>query len=181
MTSKAIAEVESVTVYICMGKDITGRHGGTFKELINKKENVMAFQIEYSYRVIKSTWGIAIDIKCSLDIVSRTNVPLKQFHHIQGCIFCQMPEILNDRECNYIKSGIEMMYKEIIDNCDVGKDEAIIIALTNIRYNPCDYQEEGLQAAIIMCLQEMFKNNTIKINTTFDYERKRYCFEYVLI
>ena len=57
----------------------------------------MAFQIEYSYRVIKSTWGIAIDIKGSLDIVSITNVPLEQFHHIQGCIFCQIPEMLNDR------------------------------------------------------------------------------------
>lgn len=49
----------------------------------------MAFQIEYSYRVIKSTWGIAIDIKGSLDIVSITNVPLEQFHHIQGCIFAK--------------------------------------------------------------------------------------------
>lgn len=67
----------------------------------------MAFQIEYSYRVIKSTWGIAIDIKGSLDIVSITNVPLEQFHHIQGCIFCQIPEMLNDRECNYIKLGIK--------------------------------------------------------------------------
>lgn len=108
----------------------------------------------HEYRLLKSTWGIAINIEAHIDRWSRKNV------------LEVMPEVkLTTSEMEWLKKG-----KSYCPYCEV--------VISKIEYNPTDYQEEGLAAALIHIVHESFHLPIPNINVEFDKEKRRYVYEW---
>lgn len=135
--------------------------------------------IEHVYSIRKSSWWINIKI-----IAEIRNCP--NAHFKDGLIkvaegiwlrYANKPLIENEIFCDeylpYFLKGLKIVQTEIKRNSLY--DENLII-INSVQFNPSDFQEEGLTAAIIEWASVAFGFQTPTINVDFDKRRNRYIF-----
>ena len=84
-------------------------------------------------------------------------------------------EIFCDDDLPYLVKGLEIVQKEIIKN-SMYRDTLIIIY--SLQFSLCDFQEEGLIAAIIEWSSKAFSFSPPMINVDFNKEKNRYFFDF---
>ncbi|HEX9059664.1 MAG TPA: hypothetical protein VF941_05765 [Clostridia bacterium] len=131
----------------------------------------------HTYRVIKSSWGIVIDVSGELTSISTydNKSSCKMINSGLWCIITD--ERLSETEKKYLYDGLEMVGKAIASNSSY-KNETLII-INSVTYSFCDYQEEGLTAAIIQWAANAFNFEAPKINVAFNKEHNKYEFNYL--
>ena len=127
-----------------------------------------------SYRIIKSQWGIAIDITGEITLFDKDKE--KGYRKIDDGLWIRIISILKCEEKEYIYTGLKDISKLII-NASPYKNNTLI-RIHAIDYNPCDYQIEGLIPAIYQWISGILTINTPKIETKFNKSLNKYEFIY---
>lgn len=128
-----------------------------------------------SYRIIKSQWGIAIDI--TGEIASLENYKEKEFCiKIDEGLWIRILNAVTCEEEKLIYTGLKKI-SELIKLASPYKFDSLII-FHAIEYNPCDYQTEGLIPAIYQWVSEALKIDTPNIEVRFNKNLNKYEFNY---
>lgn len=124
------------------------------------------------YRFIKSSWGIAIDLVGNHKIVEEKPHNAKL---ITPRIWLELQTAqsnLTEMEVDWIVKGLKAVSGKI--NSKTADSSFILINLTEITFNPCDYQQEGLLCAVIEWASNEFNFDTPEIKIEFDENKNRY-------
>jgi hypothetical protein len=122
------------------------------------------------YRFIKSSWGIAIDIAGNHECFENQPSVGKM---IAPKIWLEIvDDKLNESERNWIEKGLKTVDEKILSKITGSK--SILIKISEVSFNPCDYQPEGLFAAIIEWTSKEFDFEKPKINIEFDKKQNKY-------
>lgn len=125
----------------------------------------------YKYRLLKSSWGIAIDVTARRVAKFSTFVGL---HQITSEIQIQIQQShLTNREIGFILKGLELVALKISSN---SIKYPVYIEIQNLHYNPTDYQEEGLAAAMIGWASQEFNFEEPDLPVYFNNNVNRYIF-----
>ena len=127
-----------------------------------------------SYRIIKSQWGIAIDIVgeiTSLENCIANADSIKIDNGLWIKILCK----LSYEEEQYIYSGFKSISELIINALPYKANTLVIIHA--IEYSLCDYQIEGLIPAIYQWVSGILKINIPKVEVEFNKKLNRYEFD----
>ena len=126
-----------------------------------------------SYRVIKTQWGIAIDIIG--EITSWDNYKEKVFcKKIDDGLWVRILNTLTYDEENFVYAGLKAI-SESINLASPYRFNSLII-FHAIEYNLCDYQPEGLIPAIYKWVSDTLKIDTPKIEARFNIASNKYEF-----
>lgn len=136
---------------------------------------------EHTYFVCKSSWCINITIFAEyvdFDNVSENKNAIKIADGIwlkfadkpinENAIFC-------DDDLPYLIKGLEIVQNQIINRSSY-KNTLIIIG--SLHYSICDFQEEGLTAAIMEWASTAFDFAMPVINVDFQEAENRYVFDF---
>jgi hypothetical protein len=128
----------------------------------------------YEYRVLKSTWGIAIDIEATYKIL-KTEPEIGQKISSRISLNLQVNDyVLLDEEKDWIIKGLKVVCEEIYSR--INNSEYVLIIIHKIDYYPCDYQIDGLASAIIAWASQEFNFISPKIDIEFDKKANKYLF-----
>ena len=86
-------------------------------------------------------------------------------YYINTCKF------LNENEESFLKNGLTRIKDKIHSNSPF---KNTLITIKDIKFNPCDYQESGLEVAIIEWASNIFNFEKPEFNVTFDKTHKKY-------
>lgn len=122
------------------------------------------------YRFIKSSWGIAIDVAGNHEFFENQPSIGKM---IMPTIWLEIvPANLSERERKLIEKGFKAVSKKILSK--ITDSKFILINISEISFNPCDYQAEGLFTAIIEWASKEFNFEKPKISIEFDKNQNKY-------
>ncbi|WP_367391927.1 hypothetical protein [Lewinella sp. LCG006] len=136
----------------------------------------------FEYRLLKASWGIAIDIIG--DIVFFESSPSSK--NIIGAwkgitislkFSDQLKSFLSEPESRFVRHAI-LLKKEVISTkvASVG-ETGILFNLDAIKFNLCDYQLEGIYVAVIKWLESELELEDIEsINPLYNTELNKYEF-----
>lgn len=124
--------------------------------------------VESSYRVLHSSWGIAIDLCGSLV----RNVAGKG-----AKISLQVPQtpILSEAEISFLESGLQRVTPWMESICP---DVRFLVVLSSIRFSLSDYQPEGLEPAIMKWASEVSGFAMPPVSVHFNKVSQKYEFQY---
>lgn len=128
----------------------------------------------YTYRVLKSSWGILISITAETSIgqgADENAVPLGPSVFL---VDATPGRSLSRRAVEMLTVGLHPLAAEIASSVA----EPVRIAVTEIRYNDSDFQEEGLAAAIQGWAIAEFGLAPREIPVIFDRKENRYVFDF---
>lgn len=128
---------------------------------------------KHKYRVIKSSWGIAIDIDGAV-------MSITDFKDKDNCKeiypgiwwFCEMDPLSQGEASHWLLKGLEILYNDILKYSPY-KDGTLII-IKSYWFNMCDFQEEGLVAAIIEWVAKALNFDLPHIDVSFCKDTNRY-------
>jgi hypothetical protein len=131
---------------------------------------------KYSYRLIKSSWGIAIDVtaECtSKSIFCKKNesVVVDICPGLWGVIF---DDRIPKNEVQFIWEGLRHICKSILTKSPYKNDT--LITIHSVEFNFCDYQPEGLAPAIIGWAANALGFDEPELNVVFDKKENKYKF-----
>jgi hypothetical protein len=119
----------------------------------------------YRYRLLKgSTWGIAIDLQATASSLSANPPP--QAEKVVDRLYLQIDlgRPLTEEEVGFLRLGLRLVAAEIA----LRETTPILVRLVALEYNPCDYQPEGLAAAIAGWAAREFSFPESEIPVDFD-------------
>lgn len=137
--------------------------------------------MEAQYYVQKSSWWIyikivaeAVDYHNKQNIydavnvgdglwIAYTDVPL-----IKG-------ELFTEDDLVYLIKGLNMVKDQLRAN---SKYKGTLIVIQSLQYSPCDFQEEGLIAAMMQWCAQYFGFDCPEFKVEFDKNNNRYVFEF---
>lgn len=149
--------------------------------------------IEHKYIVCKSNWAICITIFAEYTDYENVEENSKAIKVADGLwlkfeskpiarndVFGDdyVPSLMKgwcDDYLSYLIKGLEIVQKQIINN-SIHKSTLIII--NSLNFSICDFQEEGLTAAIIEWASKAFDFAPPIINVCFQKENNRYVFDF---
>lgn len=137
--------------------------------------------VEHKYFICKSSWCISIKIFAEYTDFKNTKVNSKAIKVVDGIWlkFADKPMVENEIFCDddlpYLMKGLEIVQKQII-NSSTYKDTLIII--NSLQFSLCDFQEEGLTAAIIEWASKVFGFPKPIISVGFEKEKNRYVYDF---
>lgn len=137
--------------------------------------------IEHTYFVCKSSWCVNIKVIAEYTDFDKMDMNSKTIKVADGIWmkFADKPiadnEIFCDDDLPYLVKGLEIVQKEIIKNSIYSNTLIIIYSL---QFSLCDFQEEGLIAAIIEWSSKAFSFSPPMINVDFNKEKNRYIFDF---
>lgn len=82
--------------------------------------------------------------------------------------------VLNENENQLIEKALNFVAEKIISK--VGNSNYVLIKITDIDFNPCDYQPEGLFCAVIGWASQEFDFAVPNINVEFNKNSNYYSF-----
>lgn len=131
---------------------------------------------KYSFRTIKTSWGIAIDIIA--ECASKNKFPSDSENSIVSIVPGLWGVILDKRlpnnDIQFIWKGLKNISQLILSNSTY-KDDTLII-IHSIDFNFCDYQPEGLTPAIIGWAANSLGFAEPLIEALFDSNENKYNF-----
>lgn len=132
---------------------------------------MMATWRNFPLRILKSSWGIAIDLQARAVLVKN---PPHGLLSASPRVWLDVRSIhLSDVDTNQLVRGLMMIAPAIEDTA---RSEYVIIEVGRVRYTPTDYQPEGMAAAIIGWASEEFGLGSPAIDVYFDKKANRYVF-----
>ncbi len=137
--------------------------------------------IEHTYFVCQSSWCISITIFAEYTDFYNTNEKFNAIKVIDRIWlkFADKPmienEIFCDDDLSYLAKGLRIVQKEIINKSEY-KNTLVIIK--SLQFSICDFQEEGLTAAMIEWASMTFGFQPPTINVDFDKKMNRYIFDF---
>ena len=130
----------------------------------------------YRYRLLKgASWGIAITLtgdSCSAQAVPPGAVPIDGRVWLDLRLGWQPGE----DEIRFLRDGLRLVARNI-QQARPG-ELPILVRLTGLEFNPCDYQPEGLAAAAAGWAAEEFGFAGVDIPAEFDRTRRRYIYSF---
>lgn len=141
----------------------------------------VGLMIENTYFVCKSSWCINIKIIAECTNFDESNVGSSAIKVVDGIWlkFADKPIVENEIFCNddlmYLAKGLEIVQKAIINN-SIYKHTLIVI--NSLQFSLCDFQEEGLTAAIIEWASKAFNFSMPIINVEFQKQNNKYIFKF---
>ena len=137
--------------------------------------------IEHTYFICKSSWCINIKIVAEYTKFNKTDVNRDVINVVDGIWlkFADKPIVENEIFCDddllYLAQGLIMVQKQIIEH-SVYKETLIVI--NSLQFSLCDFQEEGLTAAIIEWASIAFGFSRPVIGVEFQKEINKYVFDW---
>lgn len=135
----------------------------------------------YSYRAYNSSWWVYVKIFAEYVKYDSVDLDSKAIKIADGLWMkfadksMKKGELFYDGDLPYLKRGLEIVNKQIINN-SIYKNTLIIVH--SLEISPCDFQEEGLIAVIIGWAAKAFDFEPPKINVSFKKQENRYIFDF---
>lgn len=128
----------------------------------------------YTYKLRLTAWGVWIRITADARVgedVGSGAVPLGD-----GVFLVDATDgaALGPGKMGMLATGLRRLTPEIAASVS---ERPVTIAVKEIRYNDCDYQEEGLVAAVIGWAVAEFGLPEREVPATFDKDNNRYVYE----
>lgn len=123
--------------------------------------------------MLRSSWGIVVSITAEAlkgEGGSDRAVPLGDDVFL---VDATQGAGLSGDAMDMLGAGLKLLSSEIASTCS---ELPVTIAVRDIQYNDCDFQEEGLAAAIFGWAISEFRLPGREVAVTFDRERNRYVF-----
>ncbi|MGB1250968.1 MAG: hypothetical protein ACPG8W_10170 [Candidatus Promineifilaceae bacterium] len=132
--------------------------------------------ITHSYRLISSSWGIAIDLtgyyvkdsKHSMEAYADATKAKK----IDNDLYVKILPELTEVEASMLAQGLRSISHQL------KSIKPITIVISRLNYDPTDYQAEGLYLAIRGWVGQTFKLELPSIPASFNHEQNRYEFDF---
>ena len=129
----------------------------------------------FFYSVLKSSWGIRIGIEGRL--LPHADYDGESTAVADGVFLASGGgSHLSDGELGILKSGVQRVAPQIVARSPFGK--GTLIELKSVLFDPCDYQEEGLEPAIVEWASDQLAFDAPEYSVEFDKEHNRYIFEW---
>jgi hypothetical protein len=129
----------------------------------------------FPLRVLKSTWGIAIDLTAEVSEFPPAAVATFVTPRVSLSLG-SVRRALSAREAGFLVSGLRRVAADI--ESAVPDSEPIIINVLDVGFVETDYQPEGLEAAMIGWSAEQFGFEPPEITVEFDNDVNRYVFSF---
>jgi hypothetical protein len=129
----------------------------------------------YSYRIIKSSWGIAINI--TADVLPLADGERTATKIRQGLWLSVDPGLglkLSQQEHQMLAAGLRLIGEGMAEI--VQRDGPLVIQIDDISFNPTDYQEEGLAYALASWVAHHFNLSLALPPVHFFKQENRYTF-----
>jgi hypothetical protein len=128
--------------------------------------------IRIKYRFLKgASWGIAIDLEAIVSPIVK--IPAHAWKIFDNFWLADdSGSNLTEEEKFYLGKGLESVEHDILRL----HEEPLLIRLTDLDYNPTDYQPEGLAAAIAEWVATYFQFSKPDFQPRFDKKLNRYIF-----
>jgi hypothetical protein len=129
----------------------------------------------YKFRVILSSWGIAIDIDADIERVAEAPVEAIM---IADRFFLRLGEEvrLPAADLEAFVAGLSRIAPAVSDTLDEGA--IAVVELHEVHIAHADFQTEGMEAAAIAWACDSLKIEMPRIKTSFDAGENAYMFEY---
>jgi hypothetical protein len=127
----------------------------------------------YTYRVLKSSWGVRITLVAKV-VPDDGSIP-DAIHLGYGVSLAQdiADRRLSDADIEMLSSGLRSVAAGI---AHVTAQKPVVVVLNDVQFVESDYQIEGLAAAIIGWATVQFGLDERDIEVTFNRETNRYDF-----
>lgn len=127
----------------------------------------------FLFRFIRSTWGIAIDLRARAVELAAAPAGVRK---LADRVYLDVSSAgLTDTDENELIRGFSTIAEQIGNA--VGWN-AILIEVSRLTYALTDYQSDGVAAAAIGWAAEYFDLDTPSVRITFDREGNRYIFDW---
>lgn len=134
--------------------------------------------IEYQFKVLKFSWGISINVIASITKFSEWQDRERCQKVVDGLWFLHNGDINFDTdEIEFIKDGLYYEHESIGKRTPFPNDTLVVI--NAMEFGFCDYQPEGLKAAIAEWAAHAFSFEAKPIDITFDKDSNRYILSYI--
>jgi len=128
----------------------------------------------YNYRVIKSSWGIAIDI--TAEVLPLADSRYAAIEVRNGLwLSVDMGVELTQQEHQMLTIGLRLLNGDL--DRIVQRDGPLVIRVYDVSFNPVDYQEEGLAYALAGWAAQQFTIPLTLQPVHFLKQENRYIFE----
>lgn len=137
--------------------------------------------IEHTYFICKSSWCINIKIVGEFTEMDKIDNYPNAIKIVDGLWlrFADKPlienEIFYEGDIPYLIKGL-CMVKDLVINNSIYKET--IITIHSLQFSVCDFQEEGLIAAIIEWTSVAFGFKSPSIYVSFNKMKNKYIFEF---
>ena len=128
----------------------------------------------YSYRLIKSSWGIAIDITAEAAPLSDYSGAAAEEVEQGLWLAVETSWQLSPDECRYLATGLRLVSQDMQSR--IAQDGPIVVRVIDLRFNPTDYQKEGLAFALAGWMAQTFDFPFSPPHALFNREKNRYEF-----
>lgn len=139
----------------------------------------------YYYKMFISKWGIAFIITFGYCKNSESIYKDKSKFIENGIYFYDLNNqsdnycLLLEKDFNYLKYGLKLVSKQIVNHCIYKKDTLIL--LKEIKYDLCYFQKEALVDAVIRWAAKTFLFLFLRPQITFDKKSNQYLFDFTNI
>lgn len=125
----------------------------------------------FPLRILKASWGIAVDLRARALVVAQPPDGLLAFGRrvLLDVTHVQLPAV----DIEQLMSGLDAMTSAIEEK---EPDGYIVIEVDEVKYTPTDYQPEGIAVAMIGWISEEFELVPPTIEVYFDKAANRYIF-----
>ena len=130
----------------------------------------------HSYRLLKSSWGIAIDVDASYTSIDDYSDKEHCIKLNAGIWFINKCTFLSKEELQCLMDGVLFIEHNIINSSE--HKEKTLIEINDVQYSPTDYQIDGIKVAIIEWASIVFNFKLPLICTSFDKKLNKYLFSY---
>jgi hypothetical protein len=128
---------------------------------------------EYTYSVIKSSWGIRIRLSAEVALLPEDR---RESAEVSNGIWAELTvRGLDSDERRYLMDGVRMVAPQIREA--LGHDAPTLIRVVGVDYNPTDYQANALKYAMAGWAAKEFCFNLKPVGVSFDRAQNRYIFE----
>ncbi|MBL4795345.1 MAG: hypothetical protein JKY24_07570 [Pseudomonadales bacterium] len=128
-------------------------------------------EIPYRYSFCKASWGMSIELIATK--VNKSTFNDKYIAINEMLWISKKLDWLSDRERYYLDVGCKIQEGGELTFRDKGE----LIFITNVEFNPADYQEEGLAMVVAGWIEMNMGLRSKSIEVSFDKESNKYVFE----
>lgn len=134
----------------------------------------MALSSTYTYKVLKSSWGILISITAEVLTDGADGAHVIPVTDDVVLVDATADRSLSSGALAMLARGLMPLANEIM-SCVSRRP--VMIAVQDIRYNDCDFQEEGLAATMFGWAIAEFDLESRDIPVAFNKEANKYVFQ----
>ena len=141
-------------------------------------------QTTFTYKLLKASWGIYIEITAELTTLSRVTSPTRRV--AEGILLCVSQSLTDSegRTTRLTASEMEWLCRGIglvADKVKILRPVPIVVHLLQFSHAPCDYQEESLACCIAGWLARKVGIEAPQFQVHYDQPRNRYEFTFPVV